>query len=411
MRKPFIIIAIVIALIFGVTVGRYSNYFTPRTEETEKKPLYWIDPMEPKVHYLHPGTSPMGMKLVPIYPEKAEGKEEGVVRISPALVNDLGVRTAVVKRGTLTRGIETVGYITPNENNISHINSYADGWVEKLIVKTLDEPVKKGQLLLQLYSPMLVNAQEEYLIALDSGNKYLIDASYQKLRAFRISDKQIQQLTQTRKANQLVNMYASQDGFVSQLNVREGAHVMPQTEMMSLVDLSNIWMDGQIFEDQISWVKVGDKAEARFPAFPGRIWRGEVDYIYPQVNSITRAVNVRFRFDNPGIVLKPNMYAYIRLNTKSLHNVISIPLEALIRASQHDYVVIALGDGRFDVSTVVSGIESGDQVQILSGLTPGEKVVVSGQYLIDSEANLKASFQRLEFQKGNQHENQKDKKP
>ncbi|OJW51142.1 MAG: efflux transporter periplasmic adaptor subunit [Alphaproteobacteria bacterium 41-28] len=401
MKKNFVFIIGTAAIIVGIIIGRYSSHFTMGIEKAERKPLYWIDSMEPQIHYPSPGKSRMGMELVPIYPEETKATESpGAIHISPTVVNNLGVRMVLVHKGTLSRDIETVGYVEPNENKISHINSYAEGWIEKLIAKTLEEPVKKGQLLLQLYSPMLVNAQEEYLIALDSKNQYLIDASYKKLLAFRISDQQIQQLKQTRKANQLVNVYALQDGIISKLNVREGTHVLPETEIMSLVDLSSIWMDAQIYEDQANWVKVGEVAEARLPAFPGKVWKGEVDYVYPQVDPVTRTVKVRFRFDNPEGILKPNMYANIKLLTESKPNVITIPTEALIRTSKGDHVVISLGDGRFDVRPVTIGIESGDQVEILSGLTTGEQVVISGQFLIDSESNLKSSFQRLEAQKG-----------
>ncbi|MBY0292490.1 MAG: efflux RND transporter periplasmic adaptor subunit [Alphaproteobacteria bacterium] len=408
MKKSFLLITVTATVILGVFIGWYSGHFTANVEKAEKKPLYWIDPMEPQIHHRDPGKSPMGMELVPVYAEETKGSEApGVVYISPAVVNNLGVRTVIVHKGALSRNIETVGYITPNENKISHINSYAEGWIEKLLVKTLEDPVKKGQLLLQLYSPMLVNAQEEYLIALESKNQYLIDASYKKLLAFRISDQQIQQLKQTRKANQFVNVYALQDGIISKLNVREGAHVMPQTEIMSLVDLTSIWMDAQIYEDQANWVKVGGVAEARLPAFPDKVWKGEVDYVYPQVDPKTRTVKARFRFDNPDVILKPNMYTYIKLLTEIKPNVLTIPIEALIRTSKGDHVIISLGQGRFDVRSVATGIESGDQVEILSGLNPGEQVVISGQFLIDSEANLKASFQRLEGQKGSGSETQK----
>lgn len=408
MKKSFLIIAFAVAIFLGIIIGRTSDYFIAGVKKTEKKPLYWIDSMEPQIHYPGPGKSRMGMELVPIYPDEVKVIDTpGAIRISPTVVNNLGVRTVPVSKGTLARDIETVGYVEPNENKISHINPYAEGWIKRLIVKAAGEPVKKGQLLLQLYSPMLVNAQEEYLIALESKNQHLIDASYKKLLAFRISEQQIQQLKQTRKASALVDIYAPQDGVISELNVREGTRVTPETEIMSLVDLSSIWMIAQVFEDQATSVKVGQVLEARLSAFPGRIWKGEVDYIYPQVDPMTRTLKARFRFDNPEGILKPNMYANIHLLAENKPNVIIIPMEALIRTSQGDHVIISLGEGRFDVRPVIVGIESGDKVEILSELTPGEQVVVSGQFLIDSESNLKASFQRLEPQKGGQDENQK----
>lgn len=408
MKKGFILLAFVIALVVGGLIGRYSSYFTTGGEKTIKKPLYWIDSMEPQIHYPGPGKSRMNMELKPVYPDDTQANDtSGTIHISPRVVNNLGIRTTTVVKGNLAKSIETVGYIEPNENQIGHVHTYADGWIHKLIVKAVGEPAKKGQLLFQLYSPQLVNAQEEYLIALESKNKNLIDASYKRLMALNISEQQIQNLKQTRKASHLIDVYAPQDGIVLMLGIREGMHVMPETEIMSLVDLSTVWMIAQVFEDQAEWVKVGEEVEARLPAFSGKVWKGKVDYVYPQVDPMTRTLKARFRFNNPEGLLKPNMYANIQLFGTSKPNVITIPIESLIRTSTGTNVVISLGEGRFEVRPVTVGIESGDPVEILSGLTPGEQVVISGQFLIDSESNLKSSFQRLEKQKG---ENDEDKK-
>ncbi|HLB43212.1 MAG TPA: efflux RND transporter periplasmic adaptor subunit [Gammaproteobacteria bacterium] len=391
MKKRSIIIVIILALVAGIFIGRYSE----RSSVPEKKPMYWVDTMEPTIHYPGPGKSRMGMELVPVYPEGQEGDQSGV-RISPVVINNLGVRTTSVIQGTLARRIEAVGYVEPNENKISHIHSYSDGWVRKMFVNTVGAPVKKDQVLLQLYSPMLINAQEEYLIALDSRDKDLTDASIKKLQALHISPQQIQQLINTKKSSQLVDIVSPQDGVLTELNVREGMKITPETEMMSLVDLSSIWMIAQVFEDQSVWVKVGELAEARLSAFPNKIWKGEVEYVYPQVDPTTRTLKVRFRFNNPDEILKPNMYANISLFTKPKENILSIPLEALIRSSQGDRVIVSLGNGHFQVRPVTTGIESGDQVEILSGLHADERVVASGQFLIDSEANLKAGLERVE---------------
>lgn len=406
MKRNQIIAIVVFAIIIGIVIGRSFNHSsdtrdTSATHAT-KKPLYWIDSMEPQIHYPSPGKSRMGMELTPVYPDSdQETNDQSIVRISSAVSNNLGVRTAPVIKGALARRIEAVAYIEPNENKISHIHPYADGWVKKLVVKVAGETVKKDQLLLQLYSPMLVNVQEEYLIALESGNRDLLDASYKRLLAFRISEQQIQQLKQTRNASQLVDIYAPQDGIIAQLNVREGMRVTPDTEMMSLVDLSTVWMIVQVFEKQANWVKIGEPAEAYVSAFPGKVWKGAVDFIYPQIDPTTRTLKVRFHFDNPKGLLKPNMYANIILLAQAKQNVLSIPLEALIRSHQGDHVIVALGDGHFQARSVVVGMESGDRIEILSGLNPGENVVISGQFLIDSEADLKAGMQRLETPKEN----------
>ena len=369
MKKNSIIIVIVFAVIFGILMGRFANYF--EKQDVKQKPLYWIDAMEPTIHYGGPGKSRMGMELIPVYPEGGHAEDKATIRISPAIVNNLGVRTAQAVQGEFARRIETVGYVEPNENKIGHIHTYADGWIRKLFVKTLGEPVKKDQLLMQFYSPALINAQEEYLIALDSHNQALINASYKKLQTLHVSEQQIARLKRSLRADQLIDIFSPQDGIVTALNIREGMRVTPETEMMSLVDLSSIWMIAQIYEEQASWAKVGESAEASLSAFPGKIWKGEVEYVYPQVDTATRTLKVRFRFNNPDEILKPNMYANITLFSAPKPNVLSIPLEALIRNSQGNRVVVSLSDGRFQARTVTIGIESGDMVEILSGLKAG----------------------------------------
>jgi Cu(I)/Ag(I) efflux system membrane fusion protein len=391
MKKSLLFIVIALTLIFGIVIGRFSNHVTL----VKKTPLYWVDSMEPAIHYPGPGKSHMGMELTPVYPEEQVG-DQATVHISPALVNNLGVRLSPVVEGALSKQIEAVGYVQPDENKIIHINSYADGWVKKLLVNTVGEAIKKDQLLLQLYSPVLVNAQEEYLLAFRNGDQPLISASIQRMRAFHISEQQIQQVQKTRKSSQLMDIYSPEDGVVTELNVREGAHVTPDTGMISLVDLSSVWMMAEIAEEQAAWVKIGESAEARLSAFPGKVLAGEVEYIYPQVDPTTRTLKVRFRFANADGVLKPNMYADINLLSQPKLNVLSIPLEALIRSSEGDRVILSLGDGRFQARSVTIGIESGNKVEILSGLKANEMVVVSGQFLIDSETNLKTGLERLD---------------
>lgn len=380
-------------------VGFHSEQSTTQqSANNEKKPIFWRDPMNPMVQYNKPGVSPMGMKLVPVYAE-SEQNEKGVVRIAPEIVDNLGVRTAQVIKGTLARKIETVGYVSPDENLISHIHSYVTGWIQHLVVKTTEAHVQKGELLLQLYSRGLVNAEEEYLIALQSKQSSLTDASYQKLLSLGMVPSQIQQLKKTGKVAHLLDVYSPQKGIVAALNVREGNQVSPEKDIMSIVDLSTIWIMVEVFEQQASWVNVGQPAEATFPAFPGKIWKGTIDFVYPELNLKTRTVKVRLRFDNPSLLLKPNMYAMITLPVEPLNDVLSIPKEALIQTGEGTRVVVSLGGGRFRVQPVTPGIESGSRVEILSGLNQGDLVVSSGEFLIDSEASLRASLQRLEKEK------------
>lgn len=403
MRKGSLVGLIAIALLAGGVLGYFlSLQFSENKENVSsgKKPLYWIDPMEPTIHYPGPGKSRMNMALVPVYPEQ-QGAQDNTVRISPTVINNLGVRTAPVEQGELPRRIESVGYVEPNENKIVHIHTYAEGWIKKLIVKAVGEQVSQGQLLLQFYSPMLINAQEEFLLSLGSGNKRLVEASIQKLKTLKVSESQIERIKKNRKVDQLVDIFSPQNGVITALNVREGMHVTPENEMMSIVDLSSIWIIAQILEQESGWVKKGQEAVAMLSAYPGKVWKGVVEYVYPEVDPTTRTLKVRFRFDNVDGVLKPNMYAEITLLASNKAKVLSIPGEALIRSSQGNRVIVALGKGRFQVRNVTIGIESGDRIEILSGLKLNEQVVVSGQFLIDSEANLKASTQRMEGSENN----------
>ena len=363
------------------------------SEESEKEVLYWVAPMDPNYRRDEPGRSPMGMDLIPVY---AGADEEGSdVTISAAVVQNLGVRTEVVRQGTLSRLIDTVGYINYDESKVSHIHLRVSGWIEKLSVKSAGEQVKKNQRLFNLYSPDLVNAQEEFLRALNSGNKGLIEASRDRLNALGISRGEITQLEKRRKVRQTVAIYAPQDGVVSELPVREGMYVKPSMNVMTLADLSSVWLIAEIFERQANWVKTGDKAEVTLPFLPGKSWRGQVEYIYPSLDMKTRTLMARLRFDNPGESLKPNMYARVMLYANPRDNVISIPMEALIRSGGKDRVIVRVGEGRFDAREVVTGIESGERIEIAEGLAAGDQVVISGQFLLDSEASLKASFTRM----------------
>ena len=358
----------------------------------EKKLLYWVAPMDPNYRRDEPGKSPMGMDLVPVYDEGGDGVS---VKISPAVENNMGVRTAKVKKDKLWRRIDTVGYVDFDENKISHIHLRTKGWIEKLLVKSEGERVKQGQLLFEVYSPELVNAQEEYMQALRSGNKGLSSASRERLEALGISALQIKQLNQSRKVKQFVKVYAKQDGIVAKLNIREGMFVMPQQEIMSLADLSSIWILAEVFESQADWVNQGQSSEVRLSYLPGREWQGKVEYIYPSLDPKTRTLKVRLRFDNKDEALKPNMFADVTIYGGAKRELKIIPREALIRTGNEERVIIALGDGRFQPRDVIAGIESGDSIEIIKGLEEGDTVVTSGQFLIDSEASLKASIARM----------------
>jgi membrane fusion protein, copper/silver efflux system len=359
----------------------------------EQEVLYWVAPMDPNYRRDKPGKSPMGMDLIPVYADaEVEG---GVVSISPVVVQNLGIRTAKAEISRLWRGIDTVGYVDYDESKVSHIHLRTEGWIEKLEVQSEGERVRKGDFLFDVYSPKLVNAQEELLTALETGNKGLISATRERLRALGISEKQIKQLQQDKKVKQRISIFAPQDGVVSELPVREGMFVKPAQKVMTLGDLSSVWLLAEVFERQVEWVKVGQTAEVRLSYIPGEVWHGKVEYIYPSLDTVTRTLKVRLRFDNPGEHLKPNMYANVKIFGGASKDNIVIPLEGLIRTGREERVILSLGEGRFAARTVTAGIESGDYVEILDGVEQGDEIVTSGQFLIDSEASMRASINRM----------------
>jgi Cu(I)/Ag(I) efflux system membrane fusion protein len=361
--------------------------------DEDKEILYWVAPMDPNYRRDKPGKSPMGMDLVPVYAD--DNAQANVVSISPEVVQNLGVRTTKAERTRLWRGIDTVGYVDFDESKVSHIHLRTEGWIERLTAQSEGERVKQGDFLFDLYSPKLVNAQEELVTAMASGSKSLIRASRERLSSLGVSDKQIAQLQKDKKIQQRIAVYAPQDGVVSSLSVREGMYIKPANRVMSLADLSSVWILAEVFERQAQWVKNGQPAEVRLSFLPGKVWQGTVEYIYPSLDPKTRTLKVRLRFDNPDEDLKPNMYANVRIYGGPKEDTVVIPVEGLIRTGRNQRVIVALGEGRFEAREVIVGIESGDYVEILQGIGAGDDVVISGQFLIDSEASMRASLTRM----------------
>ncbi|MEA1890467.1 MAG: efflux RND transporter periplasmic adaptor subunit [Pseudomonadota bacterium] len=364
-----------------------------KEKKAEKKIAYWVAPMDANYRRDKAGKSPMGMDLVPVYEET--GDDADAVIISPAMVQNLGVRTAVVEKGRLGRMIDTVGYVSFDESLIGHIHLRIEGWIEKLYVTNEGERVIKGDPLFELYSPTLVNAQEEYLEALKSKNPRLIRSSRDRLSSLDISSDQIDKLRKTRKVKQTVTFRAPQDGIVTSMNTPQGMFVKPATRIMSLVDLSKVWVQVEVFEQQAGWVKEGQPAEISLSFLPGQIWQGDVVYVYPELDKKTRTLRVRLQFDNPDESLKPNMYADVKLYSGIKQDVLFVPREAIINSGRMTRVLVAKEVGKFYAREVKTGIESGEYTEILDGLQEGEKVVTSGQFLIDSEASLKGSLTRM----------------
>ena len=363
-------------------------------EQKEPEILYWVAPMDPAYRRDGPGKSPMGMDLVPVYAE--EGSDSNAVHISSAVEQSLGVRTSKAERRSLWRKVEATGYVGFDETRVSQINLRTEGWIERLLIKNEGERVTKGQPLFDFYSPQLVNAQKEYVQSKRRNDARMLAATEEKLLALGMERVDIQRLAKTSKATNTVQILAPQDGTVTSLNVKEGMFVRPATEIMRLADLSSVWLQAEVFESQTDWVTELQSAEARLNYMPGEVFSGRVDYVYPVLDPKTRTMQVRLRFDNPDERMKPNMYARVTIFGKPHPAALSIPREALIRGQDTDRVVVALGDGKYTVHEVMTGIESGDWLEIIAGLEVGDEVVTSAQFLIDSEASLTGSIQRLD---------------
>ena len=398
-KMIFVVVALVIAIALGVLIGRSMNLTAGTSPEaavgSDREVLYWVAPMNANYRRDEPGKSPMGMDLLPVYADEVDG-QPGVVAIDATIVNNLGVRTARAQRGELSQRIETVGYVAYDEDTVQHVHTRVDGWIEKLATKASGEAVKKGQLLFELYSPTLVNAQEEYLIALRSTNKLLLKASKERLSALGVTDSEIARLDKERTVRQRVRAYAESNGVIVHLGVREGIFVTPVTEIMSVAKLDKVWVLAEVFERQAAWVKPGQTAMVELEYLPGEMWHGSVDYVYPELDPKTRTLRVRLRFDNAAEMLRPNMFARVTIQGDSVGEVVHVPREALIRGGSVDRVVVALGEGRFRAEPVQVGIESGDRVAIRKGISAGELVVVSGQFLIDSESKIESAFRRMQ---------------
>lgn len=395
--KKYTLIAAVAALIIGLLIGRS---FAPApnnaaSAEAEREILYWVAPMDPNYRRDEPGKSPMGMDLVPVYADEVASKP-GVVSIDPTLRSNLGIRTAVAERGTLPRLIETVGYIGYDEDTLQHVHTRVEGWIELLAAKATGDPVKKGQLLFELYSPTLVSAQQEYLAALSSNNEGLKSASRDRLAALGIAKREIERLDRERVVSQRIRVRAESDGVIAELGVREGMFVTPATEVMSIAQLDQVWVVAEVFERQSAWVEPGQRAVVELDYLPGLQLEGTVDYVNPELDPETRTLKVRLRFDNEGARLLPNMFTRVVIEGRPIPNIVHVPREAVVRGGSSNRVVIDMGDGMFESRRVLVGIESGDRVAIRRGVSENERVVVSAQFLIDSESNIDSALERME---------------
>jgi len=400
-KKSLVLIATlliggVLGFVLSQTIGNsFVSLFSGEAESKQREILYWVAPMDPNFRRDKPGKSPMGMDLVPVYADNSS-PSAGTVEIDSNVIQNFGVRSESVTYGRLDREIETVGYVEYDENALQHIHTRVDGWIEKLSVKAEGDPVSKDETLFELYSRTLVNAQQEYLLAKESAQGPLIAASQERLVSLGMTAPEILELDRSQTVNQRVKVVAHTDGVVAMLGIREGVYVTPATHVMSIADLERVWILAEVMERHADAIKIGQEVVFEVDSKPGRKFEGQVEYIYPEMDPRTRSLKVRIGYSVQDDVFRPNMFARVSIIVQGESDVIHVPTSAVIRGGSSDRVVVDLGNGRFKSTPVVAGYDSGNSTEILRGLETTDRVVTSGQFLIDSESNIDTALARFE---------------
>jgi len=363
----------------------------------ERKVVYWRGPMDPTYIRDEPGKSPMGMDLIPVYDD--ELKSEGnLVEISPGVIQQIGVETAPVERTTVFRHIRTIGEVEVGEDEVSVVNLRFSGWIERIYVDKTGEEVTAGQALFAIYSPELVATQEEYLIAVRSqgADSRLARSSRRKLELWNISSYDIGKLEEAGEASRTMAIRAPQAGFVLHKNVVEGGRVVAGKDLYRIGNLKRIWVTAEVYEHDAPWVEVGQPAQLELTNLTDEVVLGEVAYIYPTLNKKSRTLSVRLEFDNPGVRLKPGMFATVYIQYRRKDDTIAVPTEAILHSGRRKLVFVAHGEGRFEPRDITTGLQGDQRVtEVTSGLVEGDLVVTSGQFLVDSESQLQEALNKI----------------
>jgi multidrug efflux pump subunit AcrA (membrane-fusion protein) len=373
----------------------------PATQSGERKVKYYRSTLMPGEVRQTPGKDTMGMDMVPVYTDEASVTRSQTIAIDPVTRQNMGIRTAVVTRGPLRRSIRTVGIIDYNETAQADVTTKFKGWIETLYVDATGQQVHRGDPLFEIYSPELYSAQREYLLAIEQGTNAPDGASLKasaltKLRFFDISAGQIAELERTGQPNKTLRILAPMDGFVVEKMVVQGQMVDPGMKTYRLADLGLVWAQAQVYEQDLAYVKLGQEATVTLSYLPDREFRGRVTYVYPNVDEKTRTARVRMEFHNPGYFLKPGMFATVRVSAELDPSVLLVPDMAILRSGERNTVFVALEGGKFDPRTVTLGPQAEqDTYQVLSGLREGEQIVTSGQFMLDSESQLREAIQKM----------------
>jgi len=370
-------------------------------------PQKWRSPMDPAYVRDAPGKDYMGHDLVPV--REGDAAAEGI-RIDPVTLQNMGVRTEQAVKRSLQRTIRTVGLVTVADDRQYAVTTKIEGWVERLHVNQQGQMVKKGQPLLEIYSPDLVAAQQEYLLAvankrqlaasaypeIAAGADRLLEAARTRLRYWDIGPDQLRTLERTGQIRKTLTLHSEHGGIVTSKKVLAGARIMPGEELLQIADLTTLWILADIYEYELPWVKVGQQARVELPFAAGETIAGTITFLYPTMDSETRTVKARIEVANPGLALKPAMFANVGILAGAREQSLVVPMTALLNSGKGQTVFVALGEGRFAPKQVKSGLRDDDgMVQILSGLNEGDAVVVSAQFMLDSESRLREALDKM----------------
>jgi membrane fusion protein, copper/silver efflux system len=368
----------------------------PALGQAQKKTMY-RSTMNPSEISDKPGKDSMGMEMVPFEVSEGGGSPvpgRAVVPLTPEARQRMGLTLGTVEKRELTRDTRTAARIVADETRLHHVTVKVEGYIQQLFVAVTGQAVKAGDPLMTIYSPQLVAAEQEYLTAVQSGNKTLIASARQHLEFWDISDEQIDRLEKSGQVEKLLTLYSPAGGWVLQRDIAAGHKVMPGEVLLSINDLSSVWGDAVVYESDMPYVQVGMPMELTLPYLADRTFQGKISFVSPSLDPQTRTIKVRIDIPNPDLLLKVDMYADARLKFP-LGEKLAVPEGAVMRTGEHTYAFRDSGDGRLIPVEIKVGVRSGGCFEVLSGLRENDRVVTSANFLVDSESSMRAALDAL----------------
>ena len=404
-----IVSGLVVGFLAGYGFFKNSDIALPTVQKQDKTPLFYRNPMNPEITSPVPAKDSMGMEYIPVYADGSGDADPGTVRIDPIIQANIGLRTAVAKLKPMSRTIRAAGRVVVDEETLVSLHPKVEGWIRDIRINKIGQPVADDDILLTIYSPKLVATQQEYLLALKhyaavknspfddirSGALALLQSSRERLALLDVPEHQIVELEQSRVIKEALHIHAPAGGTVLEIGARQGQFVNPGTQLYVIADLSAVWVYADIYEYELGWVSAGDSVQMTVVSVPGRTLQGEVDYIYPYMRAKTRTTRVRIIFDNSDRLLRPDMFVEVAINADERPAAVVVPAEAVVRSGDYDQIFVVNASGNFEPRRVLLGVESSGEVAVVSGVDAGERVVVSGQFLVDSESKLREATAKM----------------